>query len=720
MAFRRRVAILTAFALTSMVGQSAEQTPRGPFNDPATSFTIAQSARGKDLYQANCQMCHGADLAGGQFGPALRGPTFQSRWGAQPPEALFAHVRTMPPAAPGSLNAAAYAAIDAYILQTNGVAPGTTELAASVAAAPAPASGAPPVDRGSFARAQPNHDAIYVREIARRNTTLGKLSPVTDEMLRAPPDGDWLMWRRTYAGLGFSPLRQINTRNVSRLHAAWSWSLRPSGNEITPLVHDGVMLIHSGDTIEALDAASGDLLWQYVRALPDAQNGGRSARSKGMAIYQNAVFAPIVDGHVIALDVRTGKLLWDREILSPAQIAQGVQLNGVPIVAKGKVIMGVTLSLALKVGCFIFALDAHTGAEAWRFHTVARPGQPGGDSWNGAPVEERFGGALWTGGSYDPELDLVYFGAGNTYNTATLLKPPYQQGPSNAGLYTESTVALKPDSGALAWYYQHMTRDVWDMDWSFEQSLIDLPIDGATRKLLVTGGKLALFDAVDRADGRFVFSRDAGLQNIVVAVDPKTGEKTINPALAPVLGEKKFVCPGASGHRNWQATSYNPDTHILYVPMFEACADFTWIPRDAAQTAAGGIDQRFQTRPMPNSDGNFGRIQAINLQTGKTVWTVRQRSPISSAMLATAGGIVFNGSRDRYFSAYDQANGKVLWQTRLGTAPSTFPITYSIKGVQYVAVVAGGGNPQDTGPGPLTPEIVNPTAGTTLWIFKLP
>jgi alcohol dehydrogenase (cytochrome c) len=265
-----------------------------------------------------------------------------------------------------------------------------------------------------------------------------------------------------------------------------------------------------------------------------------------------------------------------------------------------------------------------------------------------------------------------------------------------------------------------MSRDVWDMDWAFEQSLIDLPIDNVERRLLVTGGKMALFDAVDRTNGHYEFSRDAGLQNIVATINKNTGEKAVSVALTPVVGEKKLVCPGPSGLRNWPATSYNPSTYILYVPMVEACADFTWLPRDAAQTAAGGIDQKFQMRPMPQSDGNFGRIQAINLQSGKTVWTIRQRAPISSAMLASAGGIAFNGSRDRYFRAYDQSNGKVLWETRLGAAPSSFPITYTVNAIQYVAVVAGGGNPLDTQLDPLTPEIVNPTVGTTLWVFQLP
>jgi alcohol dehydrogenase (cytochrome c) len=422
---------------------------------------------------------------------------------------------------------------------------------------------------------------------------------------------------------------------------------------------------------------------------------------------------------MIALDSRTGEVIWDHEMLSTDDTSVGVQLSGVPIVVKGKVIMGISLCIARRGGCYIVALDAETGDEVWRFNTLARPGQPGGDSWNGLPVKQRFGGAIWTGGSYDPDLDLLYFGVGNTYITSSLLIPQAPAGPSNAGAYTEATVAIDSDSGELAWYYQHMIRDVWDMDWAFEQTLIDMPIDGVTRKLVVTGGKLAIFDAVDRADGHYVFSRDVGLQNLVIAIDADTGDKMINPEFRPEPNVTKLICPAAGGIRNWPATSYNPHTHVLYVPINDGCADFTWTPRDAAQRAAGGIDQRFLMRPRPQNNGLFGGVQAINLHTGETVWKKMRRAPNSSAILATAGGLVFNGARDRYFRAYDQDDGEELWRFRLDMVASSAPITHSVDGEQYVAVVTGGGNPQDNHYVALTPEIVNPTGAITLWVFKL-
>ncbi len=547
---------------------------------------------------------------------------------------------------------------------------------------------------------------------------LNNIGPVTDDMLRHPQDGDWLTWRRTYNSLGYSPLRQIDGNNVRNLREAWAWVLPVSRNEIAPLVHDGIIFIKSANTIQALDGRTGDLLWQYVRPLPASLHDGISAIVRNLAIYQDMLYAPTADGHIVALNVKTGVPVWDQQVLGPQEIAQHLELDGGPIVAKDKVMMGASGCNTYPGGCFIVGLDAHSGSEVWRFHTIARPGQPGGDSWNGAPVDQRFGASVWTSGSYDPDLNLVYFGIGQTYDTGTLLEPHSQNGDSNDGLYTDSTVALDPDTGKLVWYYQHMNRDVWDLDWAFEQSLITLPIDGKPANLVVTGGKIMVFDAVDRANGKYEFSKDLGLQSLVSAIDPKTGKKIINPALKPEANVTKHFCPHSGGGRNWPATSYDPETKILYVPLYESCQDFTWAPRDSAKTAEGGSDMHFVLHPRPDSDGKMGRIEAINLQTQKVVWVYRQRAAISSSTLTTAGGLVFAGSRDRRFRAFDAATGKVLWQSTLNASLSSTPVTYSIGGEQYVAVVAGNGGPVAWPQ--LTPEIANPLGGTTLWVFKLP
>ncbi|HXS28401.1 MAG TPA: PQQ-binding-like beta-propeller repeat protein [Steroidobacteraceae bacterium] len=566
-------------------------------------------------------------------------------------------------------------------------------------------------------------DPFYRSTIDARRSRLAALTPVTDAMLRNPPASDWLMWRRTYDSHGFSPLHQIDRTTVARLGTAWSWSLPESTNEITPLVHDGVMFIYSGAAVQALAAASGELLWQYVRALPDQFDNGRKAHAKSMAVYGEELFAPTADGHLIALNTRTGQLVWDHAVasLNGRPAAQGFQLTGGPIVAKGVVMIGVSLGVQNGGGCYIVGLDAASGKERWRFHTIARPGEPGGNSWNGAPVSERFGAGVWTAGSYDPALDLVYFGIGNTYDTATLLepRPGAERVSDNDALYTDSTVALRPETGALVWYFQHQKRDVWDLDWVFEQSLVTLDIDGHTRKLVVTGGKSALFDAVDAATGKFAFSADLGLQNVVTAVDPVTGAKTVNPAVEPEAGKPKYLCPNSFGARSWPATSLNPVTHVLYVPILENCAEYTYAPRTPAQTARGGLDMRFALRSPPHHDGRFGRIAALDLQTRKVIWTHRQRMPIVGSTLATAGGLLFDGDVNRYFAAYDQETGKVLWRTRLNAAPESTPITFTAGGQQFVAVVAGSGSPFGAGSCLFVPEVGPSGPGVTLIVFGL-
>ena len=708
---------------------------QGFFKSGSTpSFTAAQAERGKTAYANGCANCHGTNLDDGEFGPALKGITFQQKWGPQSPAAFFSYmVQKMPPANPGQLGSQTYADLEAYILQANGVAPGAAELTAAELGAGSSAQGAqaPPAAKPQFQRdvfpSRGIHDAIYKAEMARRAAELEKLTPVTDAMLQDVPNSDWLTWRRTYASLGFSPLDQIKKSNVSSLRLAWSRALPPSADEITPLVHDGVLFIESGSTVQALDATTGDLLWQYVRQLPEVLLNGSDSVMRGIAIYQEKLFAPTADGHIVALDVKTGKLIWDHEVVVPlegvyAHSNHDYRLDGAPIVVHGKVIAGVSLGITnTGGGCYIVGLDAQTGNEVWRFNTIARPGQPGGDSWNGAPVNERFGASIWTSGSYDPKRNLVYFGTGNTYDVSTLLQPHSSaQGDSNDGLYTESTIALDPDTGKLAWYYQHMNRDVWDLDWVFEQLLLTLPVNGKPTDLVVSGGKMAIFDAVDRADGKYAFSKDLGMQNLVISIDPKTGKKIIDPKLEPVANKTVYICPNMNGARNWPATSYNPVTHILYVGMAEVCMDYTWAPRDAAQTAGGGLDIRGTLRTRPDSDGKMGRIDAVNLETRKIVWMDRQRAPIASAMLATAGGLVFSGAQNREFTARDAANGKTLWQAGLNATPSSYPISYEAGGKQYIAVVSGGGSPLDAGDTSLAPELANPAGGTTLWIFALP
>ena len=671
------------------------------------TYTTTQATRGKDAYAQNCATCHGANLDDGEFGPPLKGPDFRGRWGGKAMDAVFVEISTrMPPAAPGSLGDDKYADVLAYLLQENAVAAGATDLPSDPQALRAlmlPA--APPGPGGGLSA------GVVLPPPPRGRNPLETLTPVTDAMLANPAEGDWLTWRRAVDATGFSPLKQITKSNVGELQIAWSWALPNGPNESTPLVHDGVMFVHGfGDKVQALDAQSGDLLWQYSRRLPKDRP---ATVKRGIAIYGSRLYVPTSDAHIVALDVRTGNVIWDQAVADPKA---GYGMTGGPLVAKGKVMIGTTGRAP--GGNFIVALDAETGREAWRFNTIAKPGEQGGNTWNGLPYDKRNGASVWVPGSYDPVLNLAFFGPAQTYDTGPLRNLVGENEITNEGLYTDSTLAINPDTGRLVWFFQHQPNDQWDLDWAFERSVIKLPVNGATKTVVVTGGKQAIFDAMEADSGKYVFSIDSGLQNIVKSIDPRTGAKRIDVDLIPGDGKAKMVCPHAGGAKSWLPSSFNPDTKMLYVTLVESCMDLTPVPSGGRGSLSTGV--RWTLRPRPDSDGKYGRLQAINLQTRKTAWIQRQRAPQTSGALATAGGVVFAGSLDRVFAAYDDTTGKELWRARLNEVPSSAPISYAVSGKQYVAMVVGNGGAQAGTFPPLVPEIRNPPdRSATVWVFQL-
>ena len=503
-------------------------------------------------------------------------------------------------------------------------------------------------------------------------------SPVTDEVLQNPPDSDWLTWRRTYNNLGFSNLDQINRETVSNLQLAWHQPVTPGNNMPTPLVHDGIMFLYSaGDVVLALDATNGEMLWRY------SHNGNAVTSHKfGIALHENKVLVPTSDLHMVALNAQSGEVIWDHAI----EIGDntGYQLRSAPTVAGGQVIQGMAASF-VPGGGFIIAIDLETGRETWRFNTLARPGEPGGNTWNDIPLEERQGGSVWNTGAYDSQLDLLFYGVSPTYNTGPLLYPLGVEGVSNDALYTNATLALRPDTGELVWYYQHVANDQFDLDWIFERSIVELEIDGEMKKVIVTAGKPGLFDALDAATGQYLFSVDPGLQNLFSAINPVTGEKIANPNVFPDAEEIRTVCPFYQGGRNWHASSVNNETGILFVPMFEVCMDTLLDGTGTLLSSGLGTE----TVPVPGTDGNYGRLQAIDLKNRKLAWQYRQEVVPASASLATAGDLVFLGYLDHGFKAFDQQTGDVLWETQLDAIPAAFPITYSVNGKQYIAMVAG-------------------------------
>ena len=675
---------------------------------PPLSYTIEQADKGQTAYLENCAACHGENMDDGEFAIPLKGVNFRQQWRRKSLEQLFTVTSvTMPQDRPGRLGDATYADILAYILQENGTEAGSSEL--------------PSDPEALLAMSPPNWRAapggglapgVVLPPAPGRPNPLDRLRPVTDAMLLEPADGEWLLWRRTYDAFGYSPLKQINTTNIDDLRVAWTWSLAPGPNESTPIIHDGVMFIHGyGDHVQALNAATGDLLWQYSRRLP---RGVTPSQKKGFSIYGNRLYVPTSDVHIVALDIETGEVVWDTEVGDPDQ---RTRMTGGPLVAKGKVMIGTVGRI--EGGPYIQALDAETGEPAWRFYTIARPGEPGGNSWNGLPLEERNGGSVWIPGSYDAVNNLAFFGPGNTYDTGPLRDLVDQEGITNDALYLDATLALNPDTGELVWHFQHQANGQWDLDWAFERQVMELPVDGEMTRVVVTGGKQSIFDIVTADNGKYVSSIDLGLQNIVTAIDPITGAKIVDETLVPGDGETKMICPHVGGGRGWLPTSYDSETKMLYIPITEACMDLVPVPEGERGNLSTGVN--WTVRPRPESDGNYGRLEVVNLETQETVWIERQRAPITSGTLATAGGLVFAGALDRSFSAYDAQTGTKLWQTRLNDVPSSSPISYSVDGKDYIAMVVGAGGYQSRAYNMLVPEIQNPPdRNASVWVFELP
>jgi len=552
---------------------------------------------------------------------------------------------------------------------------------------------------------------------------IAALTPVTDAMLRDPPASDWLMWRRTYNGWGYSPLDQINKDNVKNLIPVWTWSLTPGATETTPIVHDGVLFIFNwADKIQALNAATGDLIWEYKRDLPEKllADFPNNLAKRNMAIYDDKLIVATSDAHIIALDAKTGKVAWDH---TTADWTKGWRYTGGPFVVNGKIIQGMTgCGNAEPGGCFITGHDIKTGAELWRVNTIAHPGDPNYDTWNGLPLESRFGASAWISGAYDPDQNLVFYGTGQPYPWIAEMRGtlPVKPGLKHNAMYSDSTLAINPDTGKLNWYHQHLEDDTWDLDYVYERILVDLPVNGETRKAVVTAGKLGIIEALDRTNGQWLWHKETIPQNVVAAIDPKTGEKTINVAAIPHIGQTTVNCPADPGGRGWPATAYSPKTGILYMPLNEYCSNTTPSPLDPGQSYTGGGRAIFARVPVPNSDGKIGRIDAVKLADRTQVWSHRERTPETGAVLPTAGGLVFNGAWDRYFRAFDDTTGEVKWQMRLNNVINAFPISFTVNGKQYVAVATGSGSSHSKSLATLAPEIRNPDGGSELWVFALP
>ena len=553
-------------------------------------------------------------------------------------------------------------------------------------------------------------------------------TPVSEEMLRNPAPGEWLNWRGTDNAWGYSPLDQITLDNVGELQLAWSWAMDETGSqEAAPLAHDGILYVpNPRGVIQALDGATGDLIWEYRPGVTLRVDGTRTSDNTGLpanaravvgrgvqkniAIYGDMIYAATGDASIVAVDARTGREVWKTAVADPGL---GYFYVAGPIVAHGKLITGISGCERYKDDvCFITGHDAITGQELWRTSTIARPGEPGGDTWGDLPLRFRAGSDAWIAGSYDAETNLVYWATSQAKPWARAVR-----GTAGDALYTNSSLALDPDTGELVWHYQYLPGETHDMDEVFESVLIDL--DG--RRSLFKMGKLGILWQIDRTTGEFINATDIGYQNIL-SVDSETGEVRYRPGMIPEIGVEIEMCPSTSGFKSWRAMAFSPLTNALYIPVALNCELATFGPAERILGGGGTGPVRRINTPHPASEGNLGELLVIDIRNGEVMWRHRTPSPINTAALTTAGGLVFAGDWDRHMYAYNAWSGDILWQTRLPTSTQGFPISYLADGKQYVAIPVGGGGSSwsTTLPRELAPSIRRPRNGNSLHVFALP
>lgn len=548
--------------------------------------------------------------------------------------------------------------------------------------------------------------------------------PVTSKMLESPSADDWLMYSRTYDAQRFSPLKQVNKQNVGQLHLSWESQFGAGQTETIPIVHDGVMyMVLPGAIVQALDASNGKVIWEYKR--PVAANVASQARSKTIAIFQDVILFAAPDSFIVGLDARTGKLRWETKT-DTRQNTSGT------FVVDGKVVSGGACS-GNRANCYIVAHDAVTGKELWRFYTTPAPGEPGDESWGGADLVNRQASTWGLPGSYDPVRKMIYWGVANPMPDQRSARhngnPDAVSRSAPADLYSNSTLALNPETGKLAWYYQHLPGDDWDSDYTHERTLVRTRVNpdpnfvkwisttvprGQDRDVVVTIGEAGNVFELDRATGQFLWATPFPFDtpnSVISGIDVKTGKTQINWDLVfKQPGDRHTICYWNT--RSYWPTAYHPGTNSLYVSYIDNCRDLTL----AGNGARGG----WTVVPRPGSDPKaLTGLAKINLSTGEMLRFDVGRAPGNGAMLATAGDLIFHGDMNQKFRAFDAQNGKQLWETTLEGNISVSTITYAVKGKQYIAVMTGDNLKMAELLGEF-PEIKTPRGHNAIHVFALP
>jgi alcohol dehydrogenase (cytochrome c) len=498
---------------------------------------------------------------------------------------------------------------------------------------------------------------------------------VTNEQLAAgfaDPER-WLMYSGDYSGQRHSPLTQITPANVHQLSVQWAFQTAQLGKfETTPLVIDGILYVTGpNNTAWALDARTGRQIWSYRRDLPEGLNVCCGRVNRGFAALGNRLYMSTLDAHLLAFDMKTGAIVWDTVI---DDFKRGYTATAAPLIVKDKVLVGIA-GAEYGIRGFIDAYDATTGKRAWRFWTVPAPGEKGSETWEGDSWE-RGGGSTWVTGTYDPALNLVYWGTGNPGPDL------YGKDRDGDNLYTDAVVALDPDTGTLKWFYQFTPHDVHDWDATHVPVIADMTVNGLPRKTLLVANRNGFFYTLDRTDGTLLVSRP--FVRTTWAEKIGTDGRPVVLAGTDPTEEGTDVCPDITGGTNWMSPAFNPKTGLMYVTAREVCATYYGWEQEFVQGQYyfGGAAQRVGGR-------GHGALRAIDPKLAGPKWQFRYHTPSMAGVLSTGSGLVFGGDMDGNVMAFDATSGKNLWHFQTGAAIYAAPITYMLEGRQFVLLPSG-------------------------------
>ena len=546
---------------------------------------------------------------------------------------------------------------------------------------------------------------------------------VTAGRLLIPEPENWLAVRRTYNGWGYSPLSEINTANVTKLRPVWSFATSETRvHEAAPIVNDGVMFVTTPQNqVIALEAATGKLLWRYRRPRPQGSVVLHDT-NRGVALYGNNVYYLAGEAILIALDAKTGRVVWEKEV---ADSKAAYYTTLAPLIADGKIMVGASGG-ETGIRGFVAAYDPVTGEEVWRTYTIPAPGDPGSETWPNGDEWMHGGGPVWVTGNYDPESNIAYWGTGNGGPWMGDRRP-------GDNLYTASTIALDVATGKIVGHHQYHPNGSWDWDEVSPPILVDYRRDGRIVHGLIDvarDGYLWFLERTPQGPINFVEGIPYVYQNVFTSLDPKTGRPTIDPNRKPGSGKTTHFCPGAHGGKNWPPIAFNPDTRMIYIPaQNNFCGDITGSAEAPVYTAGRGYSgTSFGVSsgepPIVPGATTFGEVQAWNVDTGEQVWVHKYFGPNWGSMLTTAGGLVFSGgTSDRKFHAFNASTGELLWETVTPSGILAPPTSFSVNGKQYIAVLSGwGGDSAGTqstlnrvfpGEFPPVPE------GGSVWVYAL-